>query len=84
MRIKPKFGLTWGGFFSFKPTWGGPNRDGGRGEGYLRERAYVINIYQFLFNLSGLFNLSVLHKELQYAEYKVQKLKYKKVGGHAA
>ena len=34
----------------------------------------------------GLFNLektmvSVLHKEL---EYKVEKLKYKKVGGHAA
>ena len=39
-----------------------------------------------LFERGGLFNLeqtmvSVLHKEL---EYKVEKLKYKKVEGHAA
>ena len=39
-----------------------------------------------LIETGGLFNLektlvSILHEELQ---YKVQKLKYKKVGGHAA
>ena len=39
-----------------------------------------------LFEKGGLFNeektmVSVLHKEL---EYKVKKLKYRKVGGHAA
>ena len=38
---------------------------------------------EVLFNLERTM-LSVLHKELQYAEYNVEKLKYKKVGGHAA
>ena len=38
---------------------------------------------EVLFNLERTM-LSVVHKELQYAEYKVEKLKYKKVGGHAA
>ena len=36
---------------------------------------------EVLFNLERTM-LSVLHKELQYAEYNVEKLKYKKVGGH--
>ena len=52
-----------------KPIWGRLNRDGREG----------------LFQRRGLFNLEkmmvlVLHKEL---EYKVEKLKYKKVEGHA-
>ena len=70
MHIKPKFGLTWGGaFFLSSPLEGGLIEMVAGGGVFERE---------------GLFNLSVLHKELQYAEYKLQKLKYKKVGGHAA
>ena len=54
-----------------KPIWRRLNRDSGEG---LFERG------------GGLFNLEkmmvlVLHKEL---EYKVEKLKYRKVEGHAA
>ena len=57
-----------GGLFISSPFEGGVYRDGS------------------LFERGGLFNLeqtmvSVLHKEL---EYKVEKLKYKKVRGHAA
>ena len=76
MHIRPKFGLTvnplvspLGGFFFFKPTWGG-------GGGTNRDREGFLNLENTM--------LSVLHKELQHAEYKVEKLKYKKVGGHAA
>ena len=57
------------GLIYFKYIWsGGLDRD----RGIIWEGA--------LFNLAETM-VSVLHKEL---EYKVEKLKYKKVGGHAA
>ena len=48
---------------------GGLNRDGG----LFEKEGGLINLEKM--------TVSVLHKEL---EYKVEKLKYKKVGGHAA
>ena len=60
-----------GSFFFFKPIWGG-----GGGGLFEREGLHAFNLEKTM--------ISVLHKELQYVEYKVEKLKYKKVGGHAA
>ena len=60
-----------GGLFissQFEGGGGGGNRDGG------------LILEGSLFNLQNTM-VSVLHREL---EYKVEKLKYKKVGGHAA
>ena len=75
MHIRPKFGLTvnplvspLGGFFFSSPLEGGG--------GANRDREGLLNLEKTM--------LSVLHKELQHAEYKVEKLKYKEVGGHAA
>ena len=53
----------------FKPICGGLNRD----EGLFEKEGGLLNLEKM--------TVSVLHKEL---EYKVEKLKYKKVGGHAA
>ena len=58
-----------GGLIYFKPICGGLNRD----EGLFEKEGALINLEKM--------TVSVLHKEL---EYKVEKLKYKKVGGHAA
>ena len=58
-----------GGLIYFKPICGGLNRD----EGLFEKEGGLINLEKM--------TVSVLHKEL---EYKVEKLKYKKVGGHAA
>ena len=59
-----------GGFFFSSPLWGG---GGLYRDGSLFERGGLFNLEQTM--------VSVLHKEL---EYKVEKLKYKKVRGHAA
>ena len=58
-----------GGLIYFKPICGGLNRD----EGLFEKEGGLINLEKM--------TVSVLRKEL---EYKVEKLKYKKVGGHAA
>ena len=50
-----------------------PFEGGLYGDGGLFERGELFNLEKTM--------VSVLHKEL---EYKVEKLKYKKVGGHAA
>ena len=58
-----------GGLFISSPFVGGLNRD----EGLFEKEGGLINLEEM--------TVSVLHKEL---EYKVEKLKYKKVRGHAA
>ena len=58
-----------GGLIYFKPICGGLNRE----EGLFEKEGGLINLEKM--------TVSVLHKEL---EYKVEKLKYKKVRGHAA
>ena len=58
-----------GGAYLFQAYWRGVNRDGG----LIWEGGRVFNLEKRM--------VSVLHKNL---EYKVEKLKYKKVGGLAA
>ena len=78
--IRPNFGLTENPLHCIKPPgqllfFQAHLR--GRGGGlFEREGLHAFNLEKTM--------ISVLHKELQCVEYKVENLMYKKVGGHAA